>query len=116
MFPEVLSHLERCVELLLLLASAILLTVATTHASSYYADCSAGADTNAGISEFQPLRTLARVNRTHFVPGDSVLFKRGTTCEGMLAPQGSGAPGQPISIGAYGTGLLPVIHGGTLPN
>lgn len=114
-FPTaVLPQLVRCVEFLLVLASVISLT-GTTHASSYYVDCSAGADTNPGTVESQPWKSLARVNRIQFLSGDSVLFKRGTTCGGMLTPQGSGAPGQPISIGAYGTGPLPIIYGGANP-
>ncbi|HZQ19338.1 MAG TPA: right-handed parallel beta-helix repeat-containing protein [Terriglobales bacterium] len=96
-------------------SSAALPVAANTHAVSYYVDCSYGADTNAGTSESQPWKTLAQLNRMHFLPGDSVFFRRGTICDGMLEPQGSGAPGQPISIGAYGTGPLPLIRGGENP-
>jgi hypothetical protein len=31
----------------------------------------------------------------------------------MLWPKGSGASGSPITIGAYGTGALPVVNGGS---
>ncbi len=44
-------------------------------------------------------------------PGDSVQFLRGTSCAGLLAPQGSGEPGAEIVIGAYGTGRRPIIDG-----
>ncbi|NUR84297.1 MAG: hypothetical protein HOY71_09450, partial [Nonomuraea sp.] len=43
---------------------------------------------------------------------DRVLFRRGTTCTGTLAPKGSGAPGRPIVIGTYGRGPKPRIAGG----
>ena len=46
-------------------------------------------------------------------PGDNLLFKRGTTCEGELRPLGSGEDGVPIHIGAYAEGALPRIHAGT---
>jgi parallel beta helix pectate lyase-like protein len=84
-------------------------------ASTYYLDCTAGSDNNSGFSEVQAWKSLARLNRAEFRPGDSILLKRGTGCEGMLAPHGSGAPGHPISIGAYGTGPLPIIRAGTNP-
>jgi hypothetical protein len=113
--PSLSPDIVRRVRFLLVLSSILLLPVTTAYASSYYVDCSARADTNVGSSEAQPWKTLARLNGTKFLPGDSILFKRGTTCDGMVAPQGSGSPGQPISIGAYGTGPLPVIRGGPNP-
>jgi hypothetical protein len=47
-----------------------------------------------------------------FLPGDSILLRRGTRCVGQLWPKGSGEPARPILIGAYGdAGPLPVIDG-----
>jgi len=57
-------------------------------------------------------RTLAKVAATTFSPGDSVLLKRGTRCAGQLSPKGSGEPGRPIRVGAYGSGALPIIEAG----
>jgi hypothetical protein len=82
-------------------------------AANYYVDCSAGTDANTGTLQVQAWRSVEAVNRATFHPGDSILLKRGTVCEGMLAPKGSGAPNQPISIAAYGTGPLPIISGGS---
>jgi hypothetical protein len=48
-----------------------------------------------------------------FSAGDSVLLKRGTTCSGKLFPDGSGTAASPITIGAYGTGALPIISAGS---
>jgi hypothetical protein len=96
-------------------ACAVLFTVVSVNASTYYVDCAAGADTSSGTSPGQPWKTLPQVNRVQLEPGDSILFKRGTSCDGMLTPRGSGSPAQPISIGAYGSGRLPVIRGGTKP-
>lgn len=42
-------------------------------------------------TEAHPLKTLAQVNALTFGPGDQLLFKGGTTCEGMLAPTGAGS-------------------------
>jgi hypothetical protein len=97
--------------------------------TTYYVDCSTGNNghgTRSGPrnngsgaagktgdgSESNPWRDLDAVNDTTFGPGDSILFKRGTTCYGQLWPKGSGASGLPITIGAYGTGALPIINGG----
>jgi hypothetical protein len=80
--------------------------------TTYYVDCAGGDDGNDGAAEATPWRTLAKVNESTFAPGDAILFKRGATCSGALWPQGSGADGAPVAIGAYGAGSLPVIDGG----
>jgi hypothetical protein len=80
-------------------------------ARDYYLDCGAGNDANSGLSADQAWRSLAKVNATTFAPGDSLLLKRGSRCEGMLWPKGSGQEGRPILIGAYGSGALPLING-----
>ena len=80
--------------------------------STYYVDCAAGSDSAAGTSPRVAWRTLAKVSATTFLPGDSILLRRGTRCVGQLWPKGSGEPARPILIGAYGdAGPLPVING-----
>lgn len=80
-------------------------------AQRYYVDCAAGDDANSGKSTLRPWRTISRVNRQVFQPGDVVRFRSGTTCTGMLAPKGSGVPGTPIVLNSYDTGAKPVIDG-----
>src|SRR5205814_1790550 len=46
-------------------------------------------------------------------PGDAILLKRGGRCAGPLWPKGSGEPGRPIRIAAYGEGPLPTVDGGS---
>jgi hypothetical protein len=75
-----------------------------------YVDCSAS--TNGAGTQSSPWNTLASVNALTFNPGDQILFDRGTTCSGELAPQGSGTTSSPIVIDAYGTGAQPIIDGG----
>jgi len=79
--------------------------------ATYYVDCSAAS--NGDGSQSSPWNNLATVNGTTFSPGDTILFKRGTTCSGTLQPGGSGADGSPITLGAYGSGPLPIIDGGS---
>lgn len=86
--------------------------VGSAATSTYYVDCAAGSDSAAGTSPRVAWRTLAKVSATTFLPGDSILLRRGTRCVGQLWPKGSGEPARPILIGAYGdAGPLPVING-----
>jgi hypothetical protein len=79
-----------------------------THA---YVDCAAAKDGKG--TQDSPYDSLADVNRLSLMSGDSIDFKRGTTCPGMLTPSGSGDASQPVRIGAYGPGTaLPVIDAG----
>src|SRR5206468_10108630 len=45
--------------------------------------------------------------------GDSVLFKRGATCNGAFVAHSSGSASAPITLADYGTGALPIIDGDT---
>jgi hypothetical protein len=81
-----------------------------TVAAISYVDCSAA--TNGTGTQASPWNTLASVGAATFNPGDQLLFKRGTTCTGVLAPLGSGTTASPIVIDAYGTGPQPIIDGG----
>ena len=78
-------------------------------ARAYYVDCGATAEGDGSVR--RPFDSLADANALVLAPGDQLLFRRGTVCTGMLAPQGSGEPGWPIWIGAYGFGPLPRIVG-----
>ncbi len=75
-----------------------------------YVDCSAA--TNGTGTQASPWNTLAAVSTTTFSPGDQILFNRGTTCNGILEPLGSGTTSSPIVIDAYGSGPQPIIDGG----
>jgi len=48
---------------------------------------------------------------TTFLPGDSILFKRGVQFDGMFAPLGNGTGEAPIRIDVYGHGERPRING-----
>jgi hypothetical protein len=78
--------------------------------STYYVDCSAKASGSG--TEAAPWKSLAPANSHGLNPGDHLLLKRGTACDGPLTPQGSGAPNAPIVIDAYASGKAPIIHGG----
>ncbi|HML75119.1 MAG TPA: right-handed parallel beta-helix repeat-containing protein [Anaerohalosphaeraceae bacterium] len=67
----------------------------------YYVDSQAGSDNHDGLSAERPWKSLDAVNRVTFQPGDTLLFKAGTSYQGQLKPQGSGDPQHPIRIDAY---------------
>ena len=97
------------VALLMLLFSGY--TTASAANTSYYVNCSSASNGNGSISS--PWNTLNAVNNTTFGPGDAILLKRGTTCNGSIWPQGSGSNGSPITLGAYDSGARPIISAGT---
>ena len=78
--------------------------------TTYYVDATDGDDTRAGTSEGTAWKTIGKVNSSAFLPGDSVVFKRGETWSGTtLTVPSSGSHGSPITFGAYGSGALPVL-------
>jgi len=83
----------------------------TSWASTYYVDSAGGNDSNNGQSIQTPWKTVAKVNASTFVAGDSVLFKRGGVWNESLAPTSSGAAGNPIAFDAYGQGPAPLLTG-----
>jgi hypothetical protein len=84
---------------------------AAASGTTYYVNCSASA--NGSGTQSSPWNSTAAVNAVTFQPGDSILFARGTTCAGNLAPHGSGSSGSPITVDSYGSGALPVIAAGS---
>ncbi len=79
-------------------------------ATTYYVSSSSGNDANGGTVS-APWQTIAHVNGHTFLPGDSILFKRGDVWNESLAPTSSGSSGNPISYDAYGTGAAPNLTG-----
>ena len=83
----------------------------TVHAETYYVS-NAGNDNNDGLTTSTPWKTLAKVSSFYgFVAGDEILFNRDEVYYGRLTINNSGTSGNPITIGAYGSGAMPVISG-----
>lgn len=91
-----------------------LLQALSVSATTYYVDAAAGKDKNSGTSTTVPWQTLAKVNATKFSPGDQILLLRGRTWHEGLLPASSGSPGHPITFGAYGMGVNPIIDAADL--
>lgn len=79
---------------------------------TYYVDCSTRSDPN---THGKPpiLSSLAAINAVLLKPGDTVLFKAGSTCVGTFTPQGEGSAEAPVRVGAYGASqsIRPKIDG-----
>ncbi|HVF25267.1 MAG TPA: hypothetical protein VNA23_05215, partial [Anaerolineales bacterium] len=84
-------------------------TPTSAPAATYYVDCSTA--TNGTGTQASPWNNLTTVNARTFAPGDNLLFKRGTTCTGFFYFSSAGTSSNRITIGAYGTGSLPIING-----
>ncbi len=91
---------------------------AMVHAATYYFSSGSGDDARTSAqaqSSSTPWKTIAKLNAimSTLKPGDAVMFKKGETFEGAITITVSGANGQPITFGAYGSGNRPVISGFT---
>jgi GH18 family chitinase len=80
---------------------------------TYHVDSVNGLDSNPGTLA-NPWKTIAKVNSTTLLPGQSVGFKSGGTWREQLTPRQSGTAGYPITFGAYGSGAQPIIKGSDL--
>ncbi|HUJ31238.1 MAG TPA: right-handed parallel beta-helix repeat-containing protein [Candidatus Acidoferrum sp.] len=76
---------------------------------TYYVDSRAGSDANSGTSLTAPWKSLDKINATTFHLGDHILLKSSSVWHGQLWPKGSGAEGNPITLGMYGGGVKPQI-------
>jgi PKD repeat protein len=79
--------------------------------TTYYVDAINGSDANNGLAPEKAWKTINKVNNSIYMPGDSILFKRGETWREQLTVPTSGSAGNPITFGAYGTGTKPIFNG-----
>lgn len=95
---------------LLALATALQLAVAAPASAvprTYYVDC--GGTTGGTGTADAPISSMPALNAVPLSAGDTVLFKRGSTCKGQLYVHASGTADAPITYGAYGSGSKPRI-------
>lgn len=79
-----------------------------SNATTYYVSNS-GNDLNNGTSITTSWLTLAKVHKTVFNIGDSILFKCGDVFTGNFTLAQSGIPENYIVVGAYGSGAKPIF-------
>ena len=78
--------------------------------ATWYLDCSRSGSAGNGKSPEAAWNSTAALAEHEFGPGDSILLRRGTTCEGGVISRGSGSAASPIRLDAWGVGPLPRIH------
>ncbi|MFJ9827387.1 right-handed parallel beta-helix repeat-containing protein [Streptomyces sp. NPDC101160] len=82
------------------LLAAVPAQAAAPPGDRHHVDCAA---TGPGDGSAQhPWTTLTEADAHPYGPGDTLLFKRGTTCTGTLQPQGAGSAAYPFTIADYG--------------
>ncbi|MBV7276985.1 hypothetical protein I6U48_29390, partial [Clostridium sp. PL3] len=69
-----------------------------------------GDDSNSGLSEAHPWKTISKVNNYNFKPGDVVHFKCGDIWREQLIPKNGNETG-PVTYASYGTGNKPSLYG-----
>lgn len=94
---------------MMLLVGCFLIACSSTEC--YYMDSIAGDDSNSGTSPSRAWKTLDRLNKQEFKPGDKILFKSGTEYIGSFSPKGNGTDKAPIIVDKYGIGENPVLNG-----
>ena len=77
------------------------------HAQHTYHVSPTGDDALSGLSPANAWQSLDALNAQTFMPGDSILFKRGSTWLGMFHLKGSGTEGAALVVGAYGDNSQP---------
>ncbi|MFH0903159.1 MAG: right-handed parallel beta-helix repeat-containing protein [Pseudomonadota bacterium] len=81
-------------------------SMAQAWGTTYYIDSELGNDDNSGLAGEPndtdgPWRSLGKITEVALSPGDVVLLRRGRVFREMLSVMQSGAPGAPITFGAY---------------
>lgn len=85
--------------------------------TTYFVDCAAGNDANAGTSTATAWKSLTKASKATPKPGDAVQLKRGCTWSGQLLDIAwNGSEAYPITVGTYGTGAAPRIRNATYQN
>jgi hypothetical protein len=103
----------------LLVACAVGFSLATCQAAwsaTYYVSIKSGNDGGSGLSPSNAWKTISKVNRSRFYPGDQILFKCGEKWRERLTVSSSGSSAAPITYGSYGTDSKPEINGSVAVN
>jgi hypothetical protein len=77
--------------------------------NTYFID-SAGNNQHSGTSASEAWADFTNLSSRTFLPGDSILLKRGCVWHQRFSLNGTGSPGRFITIAAYGTGNRPKIQ------
>ncbi|HEX9058994.1 MAG TPA: carbohydrate binding domain-containing protein [Clostridia bacterium] len=94
---------------LIVIFAVLFFCTALSTAMDYYVSTS-GNDTNSGISQNMPWKTVAKINSFNLQPGDMVHFRCGDEWREQLIPSNGSQAGN-ITYTSYGTGNKPLFIG-----
>ncbi|HET8655361.1 MAG TPA: choice-of-anchor Q domain-containing protein [Longimicrobiaceae bacterium] len=83
------------------LCACLLLAAGPLSATTYYVNSRAGDDASAGTAMETAWKSLANLERHRFLPGDSILFAKGSQYTGGFVFRSSGTAERPIYFGSY---------------
>ncbi len=75
--------------------------------TNIFLDGANGNDQNNGLSQSSPWKTLDKLGKETFKPGDTIFFAKGSSFTGGCVINSSGTLEKPIVLAAYGTGDAP---------
>ncbi len=81
----------------------------TASAKNYYVNSDLGKEENNGLSILAPFQGISQLKNVNILPGDSILFMRGTGYDGFFTADWSGSPRNPVVLAGYGKGENPVF-------
>lgn len=79
---------------------------------TFFVDFTGGNDGNGGRAATDAWKTIGKVNGSTFLPGDTILFKRGETWAGVTLD----ITWSNVTVDAYGAGADPIIDGSDAVN
>jgi len=83
-------------------------------AVEFYIDNNMGNDSNSGLNSSSPWKSLSNIDDHSFSSGDKIFLKKGQIWNEDLNLDVSGSAAAPVTVDAYGSGILPEIRGGTI--
>ena len=89
----------------------LLLTSCSSGTTKTYYVSASGDNKKDGTTAATAWKTISKVNSKKFLPGDSILFRRGDVWRESMTITASGNSGNYITFGSYGSGNRPKIYG-----
>jgi len=108
MFHKITCRFVPRASLVCLIGSIV---AANALATVYYVSPS-GSDKKAGTSPALAWKTITRVNKGRYSPGDRILFQGSSSFSGTLTFTRGGTPSAPIVVSSYGSGRATVKSAG----
>ncbi|MGI9140909.1 MAG: hypothetical protein ACR2GJ_07370 [Gemmatimonadaceae bacterium] len=86
-----------------------MLAAAPASATNYYINSRTGNDANAGTGRESAWKGFANLETRRFLPGDSILFAKGSRYTGGFTFSSSGSPTNPIVFASYSLGAAVIL-------